>query len=63
MTLAHEYLGRYGSSFDAYMALQRALMRRYISRGGTMESWCERLAPRFRERYEAIFMGAGCDSV
>jgi len=59
--LARRYYARYGSGFDAYMALQRALMTRYLSRGGTMEQWCERLAPRFRERYARIFEDLGCD--
>lgn len=55
MILAERYLSRYGTAFDAYMALQRALMRRYFRRGGTKEAWCERLAPRFRRRYGPIF--------
>lgn len=61
LMLANRYFARYGSGFDAYMALQRALMMRYLSRGGTMETWCERLAPRFRERYAPIFEDLGCD--
>lgn len=55
MTLADEYLTRYGCGFDAYMALQRALMLRHFSRGGTNESWCARFAPVFRRRYAPIF--------
>ena len=58
--LANRYLARYGNRFDAYMALQRALMARYLSLGGTTDSWCERLAPRFRERYAPIFESPGC---
>lgn len=60
MILAQFYLARYGTCFDAYMALQRALMQRYLLRGGTKEGWCERFAPRFRERYWPIFVGLDC---
>lgn len=59
--LAERYYALYGSGFLAYMALQRALMTRYLTRGGSMEAWCERLAPRFRERYAPIFEHLGCD--
>jgi hypothetical protein len=56
MILAQYYLARYGTSFDAYMALQRALMQRYVTRGGSKETWCERFAPIFRRRYWPIFV-------
>lgn len=55
MTLAEEYFGRYGGGFNAYMALQRVLLERYLSCGGTKERWCERIAPVFRRRYAAMF--------
>lgn len=45
------YLARCGSGFAAYMALQRALITRWVARGGTEQSWCERMAPLFRRRY------------
>lgn len=54
MILAQQYLGKKGDPFAAYMALQRALLARYISRGGTPEQWCERLAPAFQRRYGAL---------
>jgi hypothetical protein len=38
------------------MALQRALMQRYVTRGGSKETWCERFAPIFRRRYWPIFV-------
>lgn len=60
MILAQEYLERYGTGFNAYMALQRALMQRFVSRGGTKEVWCERFAPFFRRRYEPIFQRLLC---
>ena len=52
--LADLYLARCGSGFEAYMALQRALITRWIARGGTEESWCVRLAPAFRARYAGL---------
>lgn len=58
MILAHEYLARHRTPFEAYMALQRALMVRFMTRGGTEEWWCTRLAPAFRKRYTPIFAAA-----
>ena len=55
MVLAQQYLARHESPFAAYMALQRALMRHYVSRGGTEELWCSRIAPVFRRRYAPHF--------
>ena len=55
MNLAQYYLARYANRFDAYMAFQRALMHRFILRGGTKEDWCERFAPAFRRRYGEFF--------
>ena len=45
------YLARSSSGFEAYMALQRALIARWVARGGTEESWCIRMAPLYRRRY------------
>jgi hypothetical protein len=56
--LAQKYLARHATPFAAYMALQRALLLHYLSRGGTEESWCERIAPRFRQRYQPVFAAA-----
>jgi hypothetical protein len=53
--LAIAYLARYESPFRAYMALQCALLRLYIRRGGSAEDWCRRMAPLFRRRYAAAF--------
>jgi hypothetical protein len=53
MLLAEYYLARNDSGFAAYMALQRALLTRWLARGGTEQSWCDRMAPRFQERYGA----------
>jgi hypothetical protein len=56
MLLAEYYLARNDSGFAAYMALQRALLLRWLARGGTEQSWCDRLAPRFRERYAGTLL-------
>ena len=58
MVLAYEYLAKHHTPFEAYMALQRALMLRFMERGGTEEFWCTRLAPAFRRRYTPIFAAA-----
>lgn len=55
MVLAQHYLAQYSSPFAAYMALQRALMRQYLIRGGTEEEWCRSIAPAFRRRYASVF--------
>ena len=54
MILAEIYLARHESRFAAYMALQRALLAQHIARGGSPESWCERLAPVFRRRFDTL---------
>lgn len=54
MMLAQKYLALYGTPFAAYMALQRALMLHYMSRGGSEEHWCNVLAPAFHERYKDL---------
>ncbi len=54
MELARPYLVRYTSGLEAYLALQLALMRRYVARGGTEAEWCARLAPAFRRRYGSL---------
>jgi hypothetical protein len=58
MILALQYLARHDSPFAAYMALQRTLMQRYLSHGGTAEGWCTRIAPTFRRRYAPVFAAA-----
>jgi hypothetical protein len=54
MVLGECYRARCGTGFDAYMALQRALLARWLARGGTEESWCQRMAPLFRARYGGL---------
>ena len=55
--LGELYLARCGSGFAAYMALQRALVSHWLARGGTEQSWCERIAPVFRSRYMGLIVG------
>jgi hypothetical protein len=54
MMLAEIHMARSGSGFAAYMALQRALLARWVARGGTEAGWCERIAPLYRQRYGAL---------
>jgi hypothetical protein len=54
MVLAEIYRARYGSGFEAYMALQRVFIARWVSRGGTEESWCRSMAPLFRHRFAEL---------
>ena len=58
MILAQRFLARYETPFAAYMALQRALLVHYLSRGGTEERWCAEIAPLFRRRYQRVFAEA-----
>lgn len=55
LVLADVYLARHRSPFEAYMALQCALLARFVRRGGSTADWCDRLAPAFRRRYAPIF--------
>ena len=59
MTLAASFLARQRTGFGAYVALQRALMRHHIARGGPAEDFCRRLAPVFRLRYGALLLEGG----
>jgi hypothetical protein len=57
MEITRRYLGRYSSPLAGYLALQCALMRRFIARGGTDEEFCTRLAPVYRRRFGRSFFG------
>jgi hypothetical protein len=54
MEIARRFLARSPSRFQAYLALQRALMSRHLARGGTIEDFCHRLAPAFRRRWSGL---------
>lgn len=57
--LGEHYRARCGSDFDAYMRLQGALLSRWLARGGTLDGWCDRMAPLFRLRYAVLMDEAG----
>jgi len=51
MELLRTHCGNDTFTLTQYMALQRALLRRFLAQGGTESEFCERLAPVFRRRY------------
>ena len=58
MEVARRFLREHHGGSAAYLALQLALMRHYVARGGTAEEFCARLAPAFRRRWGAVLLGA-----
>jgi hypothetical protein len=56
METAKRYIEMSNSGLSAYLALQRALMRRFIARGGTDVEFCERLAPVFHRKYAPLLL-------
>ena len=58
MILASLFRAKHGSGFAAYMALQTALMRHHLNRGGSIQQWCARLAPAFQRRYASELLGS-----
>jgi hypothetical protein len=58
MEVIRRFVEHHGWGFDAYMALERALMRRYIARGGSALDFCDRLAPAFRRRFAPVLLEA-----
>ncbi len=56
MEIARRFLDTQPTRFGAYVALQCALMRHYIARGGTAEEFCQRLAPVFHRRYGPLLL-------
>ncbi|HYW05326.1 MAG TPA: hypothetical protein VE913_00140 [Longimicrobium sp.] len=59
MELARTFVGNAPSRFAAYIALQCALMRHHLARGGTTEDFCTRLAPVFHRRYAPLLLNEG----
>jgi hypothetical protein len=57
MEISRSFLDRYGTGFEAYIALQCALLRRYVAAGGSPEDFCDRLAPVFRARWGPVLLG------
>lgn len=58
METARRFIAHSPTRFGAYVALQCALMQRFIARGGTPEEFCVRLAPAFRRRYAPLLLEA-----
>ncbi|MGI9179156.1 MAG: hypothetical protein ACR2H9_01385 [Longimicrobiaceae bacterium] len=56
MEITRRFLDTQPTRYSAYIALQCALMRRYIARGGTAEEFCQRLAPAFHRRYGRLLL-------
>jgi hypothetical protein len=56
MEIIRRYVDRHGTGFHAYIALQRALMQRYIARGGSALEFCDRLAPAFHRRFGPVLL-------
>ncbi|CAN5819546.1 hypothetical protein BH23GEM6_BH23GEM6_08660 [soil metagenome] len=56
METARSFVRSTPTRFGAYLALQCALMRRFIARGGTPEEFCSRLAPVFHRRYGPLLL-------
>jgi hypothetical protein len=53
---ARRFLSDSPTRFGAYLALQCALMQRFVARGGTPEEFCLRLAPVFHRRYAPLLL-------
>ena len=56
METARRFIAGSPTRFGAYVALQCALMQRFVARGGTPEDFCTRLAPVFRRRYAPLLL-------
>ena len=59
MEIIRTFVQNSPSGFGAYVALQCALMRRFIARGGTEEEFCARLAPVFHRRFAPVLLQRG----
>jgi hypothetical protein len=54
--IARRFLEESPTRFAAYVSLQRALMLRFVARGGTTEEFCVRLAPVFHRKYAPLLL-------
>jgi len=62
MEVARRFLNEHRGGSAAYLALQLALMRRYVARGGTAEDFCAILAPAFRRRWGPVLLRSEVDA-
>ncbi|MGH7552162.1 MAG: hypothetical protein ACREMQ_03950 [Longimicrobiales bacterium] len=56
--IARRFAASHGTGFRVYLALECALMRRYVARGGTEAEFCERLGAAFHRRHRGLLDGA-----
>ncbi len=56
MEIIRRHMAMQPTRLAAYLALQCALMRRYLAKGGTAEEFCERLAPIYHRRYAPLIL-------
>lgn len=56
MELLRKHVVLQPTRYAAYVALQVALMKRFIARGGSLEDFCARLAPAYHDRYAASLL-------
>jgi len=57
MEVMRRHIAMQPTPLAAYLALESALMRRFLARGGTVEEFCERLAPTYHRRYAPVILG------
>ena len=57
MEIIRRHMATQPTRLAAYLALQCALMRRFLAKGGTAEEFCERLAPIYHRRYAPLILG------
>lgn len=57
MEIIRRHVASQPTRLAAYLALECALMRRYLARGGTLEDFCARLAPIFHQRFAPVILG------
>lgn len=63
MEILRKHVASQPTRLAAYVALECALMRRYLARGGTLEDFCARLAPIFHQRFAPVLLGEQADPV
>jgi hypothetical protein len=59
METMRRFVETHQTGFSAYLALQCALMQRFVARGGTTEEFCVRLAPVFHRKYAPLLLDGG----
>lgn len=57
MEISRRYIDSRRTPLAAYLDLQRALIRRHVACGGSIEEFCDRLAPVYHRRFGPLFFG------